>query len=206
VSEMILIGRNLSPFVRRVAITLKLLDLPFEQKPFSTATDAEQIRPFNPLLRVPALVLEDGETLIDSAAILDHIDEAVGPARALIPAFGPERRKVLRLLAIATGAMEKTVAAFYERSRRPPETLHPPTLKKLEDQAVAGFAALEREGESPWLALGRLTQADVTVAVGLDFLRTVLPHLLEGAPFPRLSELAARLDQLPPFATTRPSL
>jgi glutathione S-transferase len=206
VSEMILIGRNLSPFVRRVAVTLKLLDLPFEQKPLSTATDAKEICAFNPLSRVPALVLESGETLIDSAAILDHIDETVGPGRALVPSFGPERRKVLRLLALATGSMEKSVAAFYEKSRRPQETVYKPTLDRLEEQAVAGFAAIENECESPWLALGRLTQADITAAVGLEFLRVVAPHLLEATPLPRLCELAARLDQLPAFASTRPNI
>ncbi|MFO1035112.1 MAG: hypothetical protein U1E15_14010 [Hyphomicrobiales bacterium] len=45
------------------------------------------------MLRVPALILADGETLVDSTVIIDHLDEMAGPARALTTRHGPERRK-----------------------------------------------------------------------------------------------------------------
>ncbi|MFO1072010.1 MAG: glutathione S-transferase N-terminal domain-containing protein [Geminicoccaceae bacterium] len=50
--------------------------------------DAAAMRAHNPLGQVPALVLDCGETLIDSAAILDWLDDKVGPERALVPAHG----------------------------------------------------------------------------------------------------------------------
>jgi glutathione S-transferase len=78
---MFLIGQYDSPFVRRTAIALRLYGLPFEHRPWSTFGDADKIAPYNPLLRVPVLVLDDGEALIDSAAILDHLDETVGHDR-----------------------------------------------------------------------------------------------------------------------------
>ena len=81
---MILIGQYDSPFVRRVAIALRLYGLAFEHRPWSTFGDADKIAAFNPLRRVPTLVLDDGEVLIESAAILDYLDELVGPAKAMI--------------------------------------------------------------------------------------------------------------------------
>jgi glutathione S-transferase len=68
--NMFLIGQYDSPFVRRVAIALRLYDLPFEHKPWSTFGDADKIAPYNPLRRVPTLVLDSGEALIESTAIL----------------------------------------------------------------------------------------------------------------------------------------
>jgi glutathione S-transferase len=80
---MILIGMFDSPFVRRVAVSLKLLQVPFEHKNWSVGKDQMQIRKYNPLGRVPTLVLDDGEVLTDSGAILDYVDDRVGRDRAL---------------------------------------------------------------------------------------------------------------------------
>ena len=80
-TPMILIGQYDSPFVRRVAIALRLYGLPFEQRPWSTFGDADKLARYNPLRRVPTLVLDDGEVLIESGAMLDHLDELVGPVR-----------------------------------------------------------------------------------------------------------------------------
>ena len=111
---MFLIGQYDSPFVRRVAIALRLYGLPFEHRPWSTFGDADKIAPYNPLRRVPTLVLEGGEALIESTAILDYLDELVGPDKAMIPAKGPERRHQLRICALASGLGDKSVSLVYE--------------------------------------------------------------------------------------------
>ena len=92
---MILIGQYDSPFVRRVAVALRIYDVAYEHRPWSVFGDAEKIAAFNPLLRVPTLVCDDGEALVESGAILDWLDEQAGPDRALIAASGPERRAAL---------------------------------------------------------------------------------------------------------------
>src|SRR6476620_11816851 len=112
---MILIGQYDSAFVRRVAIAMRLYGIVFEHKPWSTFGDAEKIAPYNPLRRVPTLVLDDGEALIESAAILDYLDEEAGPAKRLVPESGPARRQALKTTALATGLAEKAVSLFYER-------------------------------------------------------------------------------------------
>ncbi|MBR0779214.1 glutathione S-transferase N-terminal domain-containing protein, partial [Bradyrhizobium diazoefficiens] len=98
---MFLIGQYDSPFVRRVAIALRLYGIAFEHKPWSTFGDADRIAPYNPLRRVPTLVLDDGEALIESTIILDYLDELVGEGKAMLPRSGAERRKHLRICALA---------------------------------------------------------------------------------------------------------
>ncbi len=85
---MLLIGMYDSPFVRRVAISLKLCGIAFEHGDWSVGADFERIRQYNPLVRVPTLVLDDGEVLLESQALLDYLDELVGPQRALLPRAG----------------------------------------------------------------------------------------------------------------------
>jgi glutathione S-transferase len=115
---MILIGQYDSPFVRRVAIALKLYDLAFEHRPWSVFGGTEEIAPYNPLRRVPTLVLDGGEALIESAAILDYLDELVGPEKAMITSRGPERRRSLKICALSTGLGDKAVSLIYERALR----------------------------------------------------------------------------------------
>ena len=115
---MILIGQYDSPFVRRVAIALRLYGLPFEHRPWSTFGDGEKIAPYNPLRRVPTLVLGSGEALIESTAILDYLDDLVGPEDAMIAPRGPARYRGLRICALATGLGDKGVSLLYERVLR----------------------------------------------------------------------------------------
>ncbi|BBK38700.1 glutathione S-transferase [Allostella sp. ATCC 35155] len=196
---MILVGRYLSPFVRRVAITLDLYGMPFEHRPLSTMTDLEAIKTLNPVGRVPVLTLDDGESLVDSAAILDHLDEVAGPARALVPPAGPERRRVLNRLAVVVGTMEKAVGYVYETRRRPAERQHQPWIDTLKGQVAGGLAALEAADPQPWLAGLSMTQADVSAAVLVDFLRAMAPELLPAGSHPKLEALAARLATTPAF-------
>lgn len=201
---MILIGRDLSPFVRRVAISLQVLDLPFERRELSTADNAAEIREANPLGRVPALILSDDEpALVDSWAILDYLDHEVAPERALVPSEGEARRQVLRLVAIGTGAMEKAVGSFYERTRRPKETLHQPYADHLDSQARAGLAALDAAIEGrDWLVGGNMTQADITAVCLWDFIGVTGPHLQEAERYPNLAAFAGRLAKHPAFKAT----
>src|SRR4051812_21411647 len=112
---MILIGQFDSPFVRRVGIALRLYDLPFEHRPWSTFGDADKIAPYNPLRRGPPLVVAEGEVLIESTAILDYLDQTVGASRAMIAQDGARRRQALKVCALATGLGDKAVSLVYER-------------------------------------------------------------------------------------------
>jgi glutathione S-transferase len=202
---MQLVGQYDSPYVRRVAISLTLLGLPFTRNTMSVFTDAAEMRRINPLVRVPSLILDGGEVLIDSAAILDHIDETVGPERALLPPGGAERRRALRIVALATGAIDKAGAIAYERTLRPPDKLHPPWIERCQGQLAAALDALEALPRTPWLLGGRLMQPDITVAVMLGYLRLRVPDALPAGRYPGLERLSAACEALPAFIATRPS-
>jgi glutathione S-transferase len=149
--NLVLYGRYASPFVRRVAVTLRLYGIEYQHTPLMPfGPDKVELARFNPIGRVPALRLDDGEMLIDSAAILDYLDGLAGPDRSLTPASGPARRRVLALLAVALGANEKLVAALYERHFRPREAWHQPWLAACDKQvrdATAAFQATVPEPE-----------------------------------------------------------
>jgi len=198
---MQLIGRNLSPYTRRVAVAMNLLGVPHERvylSPWSEA-QAKDIRAANPLTRVPIMVLDDGETLIESGAMLDHVMEKVGPEKALIPAAGKPRRDCLRITAMATGVMDKGVAAFYERSKRPAEKVHQPWHDHLANQVTGGLQALEALPMAPWFLGPKMSMADVTAAVALTFLRKTSPALAPAGAYPKLEALAAKCEALPAF-------
>jgi glutathione S-transferase len=202
---MILIGRYRSPFSRRVAVSLRQLGFAYEHRPLTAWTHLADVRAANPVGRVPSLILDSGETLFDSAAILDWLDMQVVPGRRLVPAHEPARHEVLRLVAGAMGALEKVVAALYERTMHPPEKVHAPWVEHNENQARSAFDWLEAVDSAPWLHGDALTQADITTAVTVDFTRIVNPELLDPARYPRLLAHARRCNALPPFAQTYPA-
>jgi len=199
---MELLGYYDSPFVRRVGVTLHLYGMPYTHRSLRTVPDADAIRAVNPLGRIPALVLDDGEVLIDSFCIIDWLDEQAGD-RALIPRAGEGRRRVLRLVALAQGATEKYVAAYYERHRRPESHIWQPWLARLEEQVADGLAALEAAVRGPWLLDDALTHADIATACGVLAMRADMPHLAPEGLYPRLDGLVRAAEGLAAFAATR---
>lgn len=183
---------------------MRLYGIPYEHRALTAWSNLADVRASNPAGRVPALILDSGETLFDSHAILDWLDMQSGPARALVPQREPARHEVLRIVAAAIGGLEKVVAALYEKTMHPPEKVHEPWLRHNEDQARSAFDWLEAIDASPWLYGGALTQADITTAVTVDFTNIVAPALLDAARYPRLLAHAARCNELPAFAETYP--
>jgi glutathione S-transferase len=199
---VILIGQFDSPFVRRVAVTLQVFGMPFEHRDWSVGRDFDRIRGFNPLGRVPTLVLASGESLVDSAAILDYLDEVAGVERALLPAAGTARRAALQLMALAIGAADKGVLQIYETVFRPEEKRHAPWTMRCRLQMLAALEELEKRTAArgdDWLVGARFTQADLTVACVLGFLRDALGVNRDGAEYPALARLSARCEALPAF-------
>ena len=197
---MILIGQYDSPFVRRVAIALRFYDLPFEQWPWSTFGDAERLGTYNPLRRVPTLVLEDGEVLIESAAILDYLDELAGLDKVMLAPFGPERRHALKTIALAMGMADKAVSLFYEQILRKDRSAL--WIERCRTQIGATLDALEADRaarSTPWWYGDRIGHADIAVACALRFARESNPGLLKDNSWPRLQALASECEALPVF-------
>lgn len=200
---MILVGRYRSPFTRRVAVSLHLLGLPYEHRARTAFAHFDEIRALNPVARVPVLILDDGEILFESTAILDYLDQSVGPQRALVPSEAVARRSVLRAVVLALGTMEKVVATVYERTQRPAEMIHEPWVARCEEQARSGLAALEAIAHKPPIAVDPLNQAGITAGVLYDFVRLVKPPLLPEGRYPRLDAHFARCTGIPAFIETQ---
>jgi glutathione S-transferase len=202
---MRLIGVNRSPYTRRVAITLTALGVPYEQRCVSGFGNREEVRGHNPLGRIPALVLDDGETLIDSGAIVDHLDEAYGGERPTVPRSGPERRAVLRVAAMMVGACDKGLQAAYHRNHTPVEKRHQPWVDDCTAQMVHALAAVDAmvDPSAPYLLQGRLTQADITAFVAERLARFGL-SVDTATEVPKLYAYTRKLGEEAAFRTTEP--
>lgn len=201
---MILIGQYDSPFVRRVGIALTLYDMPFEHRPWSSFGDAEKLRAYNPLTRVPTLVLDDGDVLVESHAMLDYLDGLVPADRAMFPRVEPARRKALRIAGLATGLGDKAVSLFYER--RLHKEVSDVWVARCRAQMAATMAVLDADRHArsaPWWFGARIGHADIAVAAVLRFIAEAHPGLMPVADYPALAAHAARCEALPAFQAIR---
>ena len=200
-----LIGHYDSPFVRRVGVSLHALGIPFERKLLSVFSNADEMRAFNPLVRVPALVLDDGECVIDSAAILDYLDEMVGPERALLPAGGRARRDALQRIALATGVGDKAVAITYER-RKPAAKIDDTWIARCRGQQEGALGELDRRFAAAKPEGARMMQPEITVATMLGYVRLREPNTLPPGRYPALEAVCVRAEATPAFEACLPSL
>lgn len=200
---MNLIGQYDSPFVRRVALALRFYGIPFKQTPWSTFGDAEKIAVYNPLMRVPTLVvLDDGEVLIESNAILDHLDELAGPSRAMIPDCGHVRREVLHVCALATGLADKAVSLLYERVLRGEgiQTLGGTLPGFLISQACLPFSKANARRSRH--AIGSATSSATPISqwpASSGSPAKLMPGLFDATRYPSLDSHAATCEALRPF-------
>src|SRR5687767_15162489 len=164
---MILVGMPDSPYVRRVAISLKRMGIAFEHQQVSVFRHFDRFKAINPVVKAPSFLCDDGTVLMDSSLILDHIESAAPAAKRLMPAGVMERREALRLIGLAMAACEKGVQMVYEKEQRPAEKRHMPWMERVIGQANAAFGELERAVEARgerWLQGQALNAADIAVA------------------------------------------
>jgi glutathione S-transferase len=197
-----LVGMFDSPYVRRVAVSMEQLEVPFESRPWSVGRDQDKLRTLNPLGRVPVLVLASGEVLIESSIMLDYLDEQAGPERRLLPAAGAPRRLVQDWLALITGTLDKGIQIAYDRIFKPADKQHGPWIERCYAQTNGGLRELDRRcaerADAAWLCGDAISQADVSLACFITYLRDSVQVDLDAVP--KLRERVARLESLPLFA------
>ena len=204
---MRLLGKLDSPYVRRVAVSLHLLDVPFERDDLSVFTDYAAFAATNPIVKAPTLVTDDGTVLMDSTLILEVVEHELPRERRLSPADPVAFARHQRTVGLALAACEKTVQIVYEHRLRPEEKRHQPWLDRVGGQLDQAYALLEAElgGAEPWLFEERPTQADVTAAVTWHFTQGMLPGRIAADRHPRLAALSARAEALPAFRAAAPA-
>jgi glutathione S-transferase len=196
---MRLIGMLDSPYVRRVAISLRLMGLDFEHEPLSVFSTYGEFAAINPVVKAPTLVTDTGIVLMDSSLILEHAERLVPTERHLTPANAADHARSLRIVGLALAACEKSVQIVYEHNLRPAEKQHAPWLERVHGQLAAAYRSLELEVASadPWVFADRPLQADVAAAVAWRFTNETLPGVAPEAP--AMAALAARAEATPAF-------
>ncbi|AMG99075.1 putative glutathione S-transferase [Serratia liquefaciens] len=198
---MQLIGMLDSPYVRRVAICLKLLEIEFEHQAISVFSGFDRFKAINPVVKAPTLVLADGQILMDSSLILEYAEGIAPSGRALLPNQGAARLNALQLNGLALVACEKTVQIVYEQQLRPQEKQHQPWLDRVQGQLQAAYAELEKQ--LPQSALSPfMGSAEVSVAVAWGFTQLMLPGQISDQQHPTLAAFAAQAEQHPAFIST----
>ena len=203
---MILYGRDLSPFARRVAIFCGLMGVKVERQALMVqGEDFEKLKTMNPVGRIPVLELDDGTMLSDTYAIGDWLDET-SPGRRMLPASGTARRDALQRLAAANGVADKGVALVYERNRRPEEYHWKDWQQRLVGQIHSGLTSIESWlPETGWSSPDGPDAGDVSAVIAYQFLEVTNPWVLEPG-FARLAAFTERAMEIPAVAATKPKM
>ena len=196
---MQLVGMLDSPYVRRTAVSLRLLGIAFEHRSLSVFSTFDRFQAINPVVKAPTLVLDDGAVLMDSTLIVEYAEFLAG--RSLWPADAAPRLRALRLTGLALAACEKTVQIVYERKLRPAEKLHQPWMDRVQAQLAAAYSALEGELAAEPLSASEeaMTQAGISTAVAWAFTQLMTPDAISPTDFPVLAAYSAQAERLPVF-------
>ena len=193
---MQLIGMLDSPYVRRVAISLKRLGIPFEHRSLSVFRDFADFSRINPIVKAPTLVTDDGIVLMDSTLILQHIEGL--SKNSLMPEAA--QAEALRLIGLALMACDKTAQIIYERTLRPSEKQHQPWLDRVKTQLQAAYEQLENSSDR--LTCNPLMQADITTAVAWQFTQLYTADVITPEAYPQLAAFSAQAEALPEYIST----
>jgi len=194
-----LIGFLDSPFVRRVAVTARFLDVPYVHEELSIFNNYDEFRSINPLVKVPTVVFENGRIMVDSTLIIDHLEFVTG--RSLLPDDEDARCGALATIGAALVAAEKAVQLIYETKKRPRELQHAPWIERVEQQLIAAVDVLEvavGDGTS-WLHTGSIGQADITTAIVWRFVQHAEAARVPAGNYPGLERFSSRAEKLPQF-------
>lgn len=197
---MRLIGMLDSPFVRRTAISLEFLHIPFEHEALSVFSTFAKFQGINPVVKAPTLVCDDGEVLMESSLILQFVEAAHGKAGALWSREPLQLQHEVRAVGLALAACEKAAQYLYERNLRPADLQYAAWLERVEGQLLAACAGLEAQFQQyPRLAQGGPSQAIIASAVAWQFVQSLLAALVPAGKHPNLVALSTRMEQTPEF-------
>lgn len=202
---MKLFGTHTSPYVRKVRIVAmeKHMDVEFITE--GVMGEAPVVNQHNPLGKIPALVLDDGFNLFDSAVIVEYLDD-ISPVGHLIPDGGRERAQVKRWEAVADGLLDAGVLVFMER-RRPENEQSPAWIEKQLGKIDRSFAFLSQElGKKSYCTGDSFSLADVAVGCALFWIEFRLPEVEWRSRYPNLNALAEKLMQRKSFLETIPKV
>jgi glutathione S-transferase len=199
---MRLVGSRTSPYVRKVRVILAERAIPCDFVEESAWSATTTVPRYNPLNKVPALVLDDGESIYDSVVISEYLDAVSG--NTFIPGDAVQRARVRRGEALGDGVADAGITVFLERKREPSRQDAAWIARQL-DKIDAGIGAIARElGGRPFLGGERMNLADIACGCALFWTEFRMPELGWRDARPNLRAWAERLEMRPAFEATRP--
>lgn len=200
---MKLIMTPTSPFARKVRIVMAEKRIEYEPVvdiPWDAGT---HVPDYNPLGKVPVLVLDDGHTLFDSRVIVEYLD-TVSPVSQLIPKDSRQRLAVKRWEALADGISEAAGIIFLEKKRSESQQSQKWILRQ-EQKVFRGLEAMTEElGEKNWCTGEFFNLSDIAVGCALGYLDLRFPEIKWREAHPVLARLADKLSQRSSFKDTLP--
>lgn len=202
---MKLIGSFASPFVRKARIVFAEKKIDYNLVLENVWAPDTTIHTFNPLGKVPCLVMDDGEAVFDSRVICEYVD-TLSPVGKLIPASGRERVEVRCWEALADGLLEAGVLVRIEGVQREAEQRSEKWIARQRHKIDHGLVAMSQGlGSKTWCAGSRFSLADIAVGCALGYLDFRTPELNWREPYPNLDKLFQKLSQRQSFMDTMPS-
>ncbi len=200
---MKLIGTTTSPYVRKTRIVLAEKKIEYEFVLDSPWEEGTGVPNFNPLGKVPILVLDDDSTLFDSRVICEYLDNAA-PNNRLLPQANRERTQVKRWEALADGICDAAANIVLENRRKPTQRSKD-WVTRQRDKVERGVHMMSGDlADATWCHGNGLTLADIATGVALGYLSFRLADFDWRSLYPNLAKLHDKLMQRAAFADTAP--
>ena len=200
---MKLISATPSPYARKVRIALAEKGIPFElvtEVPWNEGTATPR---YNPLEKLPILILDDGSSVYESHFILEYL-EVKYPVPALVPADADAALAAKRLQILGDGVCDAFVLWFFERMR-PAEHRSAPWMARQRRKIDGGIRELARSlGDRHWAVGEAFSLGDIAIGCTLSYLDTRMPDLDWRSHYPALAAYVDRLSERPSFKATVP--
>ncbi len=201
---MKLLGSLTSPYVRKVRIVMAEKKLDYELVLDDVWSDDAQISQYNPLGKVPCLIMDDQGRLFDSRVIVEYLD-TLSPVGRLIPQNGRERAAIKCWEAMADGVLDAAIAIHIENNRRAPELRDPSWVARQESKILATLDVMNQSvSENAFCRGVTLSLADIAVGCALSYLDLRFPAIDWRGRCAHLARLHERLQARPSFINTRP--
>ena len=204
---MRLIASLQSPFARKVRIVMAEKKLDFELVLEDVWVADTGIGQYNPLGKVPCLIMEDGGAMFDSRVIVEYLD-TLTPVGKLIPGSGRERAEVKCWEALADGLLDAAILVRLENTRRPPGQRSPEWIARQEGKVRSAIRAMEAglAEDNAWCTGNHYTLADVAVGCAMLWLEFRMPDFAWRDAHPKLARLVDKAAARPSFKDTRPAV
>lgn len=200
---MKLIASLTSPFARKVRIVLAEKHIECELQidvPWEATTHVPE---YNPLGKIPVLMLDDGTPLYDSRVIVEYLDHAA-PVHNLLPKDARSRIAAKRWEALADGISDAAAAIFLEK-KRPEAQQSAEWILRQEQKIFRGLEVIANDvGDHVWCMGDNYSLADIAVGCALGYLELRFPHIKWREAHPNLARLASKLNERPSFSSTMP--